>query len=210
MAPASHAGDRDATLVAALRARDPAVARPLWQCFAPSIIRIARRTMGPGANVEDVGEVVLLRVFDRGRRLRPGADLGQVVLRATTRVLLAELRRRKIGRLFSTWKARAARARAPRQFSEPKDAATASLYRILDRLRAADRVAFVLHHLEDLDVRQVAVAMGGTAAGTERRLRRSLRMVLDRLHAAYVCDDRLRRGLDRAATSVSGNQRPSR
>jgi hypothetical protein len=52
--------------------------------------------------------------------------------------------------------------------------------------------------------------MGGTAAGTERRLRRSLRMVLDRLHAAYVCDDRLRRGLDRDATSVSGNQRPSR
>jgi RNA polymerase sigma factor (sigma-70 family) len=205
-----NAGGGDAMLVAALRARDPAVARPLWQCFAPSIIRIARRTMGLGAEVEDVAEVVLLRVFDRGRRLRPGADLGQVVLRATARVLLAELRRRKIRRLLSTCAASAPRARAPRQSSEPKETAAASLYRILDRLRAADRIAFVLHHLENLDVRQVAVAMGGTAAGTERRLRRSLRMVLDGLHAAYVRDDRFRPGLDRDATSVSGNQRPSR
>ena len=171
--PAMSADDEDARLVVGLRARDPVVARPLWLRFAPSIVRIARRTMGPGAPIDDVAEVVLLRVFDRGSRLRPGADLPQAVLRATTRVLLTELRKRKIRRILPT--------RAPRRFSDPKDEAVAPLYRILDGLSTADRIAFVLHHLEDLDVREVAVAMGGTAAGTGRRLRRSLRTVVDEL-----------------------------
>jgi hypothetical protein len=36
----------DAELLAALRAQDPAVARPLWQRFAPHIFRMLRSQSG--------------------------------------------------------------------------------------------------------------------------------------------------------------------
>ena len=58
-------------MLAALRAQDPAVARPFWECFAPTIFRILRWTLGPQAQIDDAAEVVLLCVFERGRRLRP-------------------------------------------------------------------------------------------------------------------------------------------
>jgi DNA-directed RNA polymerase specialized sigma24 family protein len=82
----------DARLVAALRAQDPAVARPLFKRFAPTISRLLRRTLGPQAPIDVAVDVVLLCVFHRARRLQPRSDLRQFVVGATARVARAELR----------------------------------------------------------------------------------------------------------------------
>jgi DNA-directed RNA polymerase specialized sigma24 family protein len=154
--------DDSAKLLAALRAQDPAVARALWKRFAPLTFRLLGRTLGPGAPLDRAAEVVLLCVFQRAARVRSEAKLNDLVLKVTARVAQAELRRR--------------RAR-----NSPQSTGDAPLrfYRILDGLGAADRIAFVFHHIENLDVRVVAAAMGGTVSGTTRRLRRALRMVFD-------------------------------
>lgn len=154
--------DEAAKLIAALRAQDPAAARPLWKRFAPSTFRLLGRTLGPGAAVDDAVEVVFICVFQRGARLRPGADLSALVLKVTARVAQAELRRQPA-----------------RTSSQPLGDATARFYRLLDRLSAVDRIAFVFHHIEKLDVRVVAAALGGTVSGTRRRLRRALRLVFE-------------------------------
>ena len=52
-------------------------------------------------------------------------------------------------------------------------------YRILDRLNAADRIAFVFHYVEGVVVRDVAAALGSTTVVTRRRLERVLRTVHD-------------------------------
>jgi len=154
--------DEAAKLIAALRAQDPAAAQPLWKRFAPSMFRLLRRTLGPGAAVDDAVEVVFLCVFQRAARVRSEAKLNDLVLKVTARVAQAELRRRP-----------------GRNSSQATDDATTRFYRVLDRLGAADRIAFVLHHVEKLDVRVVAAALGGTVLGTRRRLRRALRTVFE-------------------------------
>ena len=126
------------------------------------MFRLLRRTLGPGAAVDDAVEVVFICVFHRGARLRPAADLSALVLKVTARVAQAELRRQPA-----------------RTSSQPLGDATARFYRLLDRLDAVDRIAFVFHHIEKLDVRVVAAALGGTVSGTRRRLRRALRMVFE-------------------------------
>ena len=150
----------DGKLLAALRAQDPAVARPLWRRFAVRTARVLRRIMGPGARIDDIVPVVFLCVFERGARARANANLDELVLKVTARVAGVELRRRM------------ARA-TPRS---PRDPMT-RFYRLLDRLSAADRVAFVFHHVENMDVRTVAAAIDGTVVATRRRLRRAVQTI---------------------------------
>jgi DNA-directed RNA polymerase specialized sigma24 family protein len=177
--PPTDEDDEHARLVAALRAQDPTVARPLWDRFAPGTFRVLRRTLGPAAPIDDAVQVVFLCVFHRGRQLRPGTDLGQLVLKVTARVAKAELRRSTVRRVLPIPGSRAARARAARAASKSEHEASNRFYRILDRLSAADRIAFVFHHVEHIEVRVVAAAMGGTVAETRLRLRRALRQVFD-------------------------------
>ena len=169
--------DREADeLVTALRAQDPAVARRLWQRFAPMLFRILRCTLGPHAPIDDAVQVVLLCVFRRGRRLRPRADLRQLVLKVTARIAQGELRRRPL-----RWLVRALRPRAAwsHDLSRAEAESVLRFYRILDRLSARDRVAFVFHHVEGLDVREVGSAIGASHGETSRRLRRGLQKVAD-------------------------------
>jgi RNA polymerase sigma factor (sigma-70 family) len=177
--PPTDDDDQQAKLVAALRAQDPAVARPLWNRFAPSTFRVLRRTLGPAARIDDAVQVVFLCVFHRGGQLRPGTDLDQFVLKVTARVARAELRRSTLRRVLPIPGSRAARARAARAASKSEHEASKRFYRILDRLSAADRIAFVFHHVEHIEVRVVAAATGATVAETRRRLRRALRQVFD-------------------------------
>src|SRR3954469_1090922 len=110
--PPTDGDDQQAKLVAALRAQDPAVARPLWNRFAPGTFRLLRRTLGPAARMDDAVQVVFLCVFHRGRQLRPGTDLHEFVLKVTARVARAELRRSTLRRVLPIPGSRAARARA--------------------------------------------------------------------------------------------------
>jgi len=160
----------DARLVAALRAQDPAVARPLFKRFAPTISRLLRRTLGPQAPIDVAVDVVLLCVFHRARRLQPRSDLRQFVVGATARVARAELRPPAL-RLVSP--------RAAPEAAAPEHQAVMRFYRILDRLTAADRIAFVFHYVEGVVVRDVAAALGSPTVVTRRRLERVLRTVHD-------------------------------
>ena len=164
-------GDReDARLVAALRAQDPAVARPLFKRFAPTISRLLRRTLGPQAPIDVAVDVVLLCVFHRARRLQPRQDLRRFIVGATARVARAQLRPPAL-RFLSP-------GGAPED-TAPEHQAVMRFYRILDRLNAADRIAFVFHYVEGVLVRDVAAALGSPTVVTRRRLERVLRTVHD-------------------------------
>src|SRR5262249_50752258 len=163
LGPAAIDPNDDARLLAALRGQDPAVADPLWRRFGPAVFRMLRRVLGPRAAIDDAVQVVLLCVVHRGRRLRPGTDLGRFILKMTADIARAELRRPRFRTLSS-----AARARAERE-SAPRDAASEGVrrfYRVLDRLDAADRIAFVFHYVEGLDTRNVAAAIGSSPTRT--------------------------------------------
>jgi RNA polymerase sigma factor (sigma-70 family) len=165
---------KGAELLTALRARDPAVARPLWQRFAPTVHRILRHTLGPQAEIDDAAQVVLLCVFERAARLRPRSDLRRFVVGITARIAQVELRRRKLSWVFAASRFRAGRKPARPGVARPVPEAVARFYRILDRLSALDRVTFVLYYFEGLDVREIATAMEAAPGATSRRLRRAV------------------------------------
>jgi RNA polymerase sigma-70 factor (ECF subfamily) len=201
---------KHADLLAALRARDPAVAAALWRCFAPTIFRILRRTLGPGAQIEDAAQVVLLCVFERAGRLRPHSDLKQLVVRVTARIAQVELRRRAVSSVLSPLRGRARRDGAARASADHVPAEVTRLYRILDRLGAADRVAFVLHYVEGLEVPDVAAAIGASTARTNGRLRRNLTKVIQRIErdpALLPADQPPRPSAWRAASPTAGSPR---
>lgn len=164
----------DDVLRAALRAQDPAVAGPLWRRFAPTISRLLRRVLGPRAAIDDAVQVVLMCVFHRGQRLRPRADLRRLVVKTTADIARAELRRPRIGVSSSAPSTRFARETRRDVGSE----AVLRFYRTLDRLGAADRIAFVFRHIEGIDARAVAAAIGESPATTKRRIDRALGKVV--------------------------------
>jgi DNA-directed RNA polymerase specialized sigma24 family protein len=173
------AGEREDTrLVASLRAQDPAVAGPLVRRFVPTISRLLRWTLGPKASIDVAVQVVLLCVFHRARSLKPGSDLRPFIVRATARVARAELRRTRAG----SPSRRGWRPALP----APERQAVERFYRILDRLTAADRIAFVFHTVEEVEVRDIAAALGDTALVTRRRLARVLRAVHDGIQGDRV------------------------
>lgn len=174
---ASDRGQR--SLLAGLRAQDPGVAGPLWHLYAPLVGRLLRQALGPQAAVDDAVQVVLLCVFHRGRRLRPRADLRQLVLQITARIALGELRRRPVRWLAALARVRAGRASRAGDRAARDDNSVQRFYRVLDRLSAPERIAFVFHHIEGLDAREVAAATGASAAQLAGRLRRGLIKVAD-------------------------------
>ncbi|HEY3594545.1 MAG TPA: sigma factor, partial [Polyangiaceae bacterium] len=55
----------DAALARAMIADDPRAPRVAWHRFAPMVHRILKRTLGPGADVEDLVQEVFLCLYDR-------------------------------------------------------------------------------------------------------------------------------------------------
>jgi RNA polymerase sigma factor (sigma-70 family) len=137
-----------------------------------------RRTLGPQARIDDALQLALLHVFRLARRLGPRADLNQFVLRMTARVANAELRKRKLRWLSSAIPGRAPSKAAAREAPDPERQAVLRFYRILDRLSARDRIAFVFVYIERLDARDVAGALGISSERLDHRLRRSLDKVI--------------------------------
>ena len=167
-----------ARLLMALRAGDEAVARPLWLRYAPSVTRIIRRTLGPRAAIDQVLHQVFCLVFHEGRRLEQGADLNLFVLRAVARAAQAFLRRRVLRWLRSVARSRR-RVDASAGFAAPQPTESVlRFYRVLEHLGARDRVAFALHFIERLNIREVAAAIGESPVRAARRLRRCLATVL--------------------------------
>ena len=170
-------------LLSGLRAQDPAVAAPLWQRFAPLVFRLLLHTLGPDAAVDDAVHVVLLCVFHRGRRLRPRADLRKLVSRSRARVAQGERRRRTVRWLAAVGRVAGLRAPRARGRAGRDDEPVRRFYRVLDRLSTPERIAFVFHHIEGLDIREIAAATGASPARTARRLERSLIKVADGIDA---------------------------
>jgi RNA polymerase sigma-70 factor (ECF subfamily) len=160
----------DASLARALMADDPRAPRVAWQRFAPMVHRILKRTLGPGADVEDLVQEVFLCLFDRVKTLREPKALKAFIIAISAMMVRAELRRRRTRRMF--WLDVAAPT-TPSVHSDPEGReALVHFYQILDRLGAQDRTAFVLRFMEEMELTDVASALHTSLSTTKRRLAR--------------------------------------
>jgi RNA polymerase sigma-70 factor, ECF subfamily len=161
----------DATLARAASSGDPRATGVLWDRFSPLVRRVLRRTLGPQAEVEELVQVVFMRVLKQLRGLPDSAQLKPFVMSVTVRVLSAELKRERVRRLFRLPSAR--RSASLHGIDRSAQPVLAALYRILDELDAEARLAFTLRHFEGLQITELASAMDASLASAKRRLARA-------------------------------------
>jgi RNA polymerase sigma-70 factor (ECF subfamily) len=192
----------DADLVAAFRldpGKAPASAA-IWDRYYPLVRRVLARAMGPGQDVEDLVQEVFLRLYRKLPGLRDPASLRSFVLAITARVLKGELRMRWLGR----WLRPRGDGETPEEQAADADdvarEAVRRLYRILDGLGPRHRAAFVLRHIEGLELSDVAGALGVSLATVKRWLAKISGRVLAQARRDPVLDPYLREGRDSALT----------
>jgi RNA polymerase sigma-70 factor, ECF subfamily len=187
----------DAGLARALRAGSRHAPGELFDRHAPMVRRILARTLGPWCDIEDHVQETFLAFFRGLRGLRDEEAVRAFLVSIAVRIARGELRRRRVRRIL--------RLAPPEEMVEiagPTDAvdlegreAVRRLFAILDELDSSSRLAFTLRHLEEMELTDIALAVGESLATVKRRLARvapvlKARIASDPSLAAYVHGDR--------------------
>lgn len=159
----------DAELVARLRTDVSAAAGALHDRYAPVVNRLVWRLLGADPEHDDIVQQVFCKVIEHARGLRDPSRLGVWVQKTTVNTVYEELRRRAVRRLF-------AREHTEVEFhpdltrdAEIRDFLVCA-QKLVARLRAQDRVVFVLHCVEGYTLEEVASLCGFSLRTAKRRL----------------------------------------
>jgi RNA polymerase sigma-70 factor (ECF subfamily) len=201
---AAKAEPRDADLVAAYLRKDVWAPAAIWGRYYPLVRRIAFRASGPGRDVDDIVQEVFLRLFRRLPGLRDPAALRAFVLAITVRVIKGDQRVRWLKRWLGLFQD----GDTPEDLDDDGRGvvdheareALGRFYAILDRLSPKHRTAFVLRYVENLELSDVAIALGVSLATIKRWLPR----IAQRVFAQAKGDPALAPYLDLVGGSIGG------
>jgi len=168
----------------------------VWQRYAGLVTGLLRRTLGPGADVEDQVQETFVQFFRDVKKIREPAALRSFLIAVASRVARSELRRRR----FRRWLTLTDSGAVPDEPAAGADAeareAVRRLYALLDRLDDRGRVLFVLRYVEGLELTDVAAALDMSLATVKRHLAR----VSTQVHAMAAGDPLLAPYLARVAS----------
>jgi RNA polymerase sigma factor (sigma-70 family) len=193
-----EAGSEEA-LALGLARKEKWAAAAAWKQYAPLVFGVLSRALGGPGGAEELTQRVLLRTFDASRSLKQGATVSSLIYAACARVLVPELRRRRIFGRFRT-----PAAEEPWPVARPARKVLARYYAALDRLASVERVLFAFSTFEQLSERELAQALGLAPDKVRKRLRHAQRTVndsvaLDPLIVAFVAEERPRSDLREGA-----------
>jgi RNA polymerase sigma-70 factor, ECF subfamily len=168
------AGRTDAELAELLRSGSREAAAAVYDRFAAMVNRWVWRLLGADQDHHDIVQQVFVRILLAGRRLRDVDKLGGWVHAITVNTVHNELRRRQVRRFF--W-----RDSAPPQLHgdfvrevEMRDLLVHAKG-VLEKLPPAERIAFVLHHVDHHSAAEIAELCGYSLSTAKRRLARATR-----------------------------------
>jgi len=160
----------DAALACAAVEGHPAAPGVVWDRFSSLVRGLLRRSLGPANDVEDQVQEVFLRFFLQVGMLRDPSALRSFLVGISIRVAGTELRRRRVRRWLHLTDSGTVPDELPVPNDEDAREALSRLYAILDRVDDESRLAFVLRHVEGLELTDVASALQISLATTKRRL----------------------------------------
>ncbi|MBL8743407.1 MAG: sigma-70 family RNA polymerase sigma factor [Myxococcales bacterium] len=186
-----------AELVDALLSGEPEAENVLWDRYSTSVRAVLRRALGPRVEVEDALQEVFIRFFRALPGLREPSALGSFLTGIAVRVARGVLRKRRI----KSWFRLTDDGELPELVEQDPAAerarrAVARLYVILDGLDDESRLLFVLRHIEELEIAEVAACLEISVATVKRRLARVTPVV-------FAC---ARKDADLAAFMPSDNE----
>jgi RNA polymerase sigma-70 factor (ECF subfamily) len=171
----------DASLAAALIARERDAPAQAWTRLSPLVLRLLRRYFGPGPDRQDLCQEVFLRFFTRIDELRDRNALRSFLIGICLGVAQNELRRAKVRRwIFLTQSGELPDAPISGANPEAREAA-ARVYKILAGVNAEDRTLFVTRYIEKMELAEIAAVIGRPLSTTKRRLARATRRIAARM-----------------------------
>lgn len=188
----SRPGADDAAILSGIVARDPAAIAELFERYGADVRRTLTRALGSTLDVDDLTQETFLTAIDRAGTLRTASALRSFVLGIAVRLAQNELRKRAVRR-FVGLDDGFLHGIAPHDPVAREGLARA--YRALERLDSTSRMMLVLRRVEELELTEIADAMGVSLATVKRKLARAEK----RFDAIAQSDPALRRYLGGAS-----------
>jgi RNA polymerase sigma-70 factor (ECF subfamily) len=163
----------DGELARAFARGESWAARAIWNRHAPMVYRLLERALGPNGEAEDLTQDVFLRAFSSLSRLRDVDALRSFIYSVAVRTLRWELRRRRVRRILRLSDTGEVPEMPVRGVDSEARQLLSRFYRILEHLRANDRTAFVLRHMEGHKLEEIAEHMGVSLATVKRWVSRA-------------------------------------
>jgi RNA polymerase sigma-70 factor (ECF subfamily) len=183
-APRRSSPELDAAgLVALAQKKDPRAATLIWDEYSGIVRGVLCRSVGPGADIDDLLQDVFIGFFRNVGSLRDPGALKPFLIGIALRTAKTALRKRRVRRwLHLTDDGTVPDAAAPSGDPRTREAMR-RLYAILDELDDRDRLSFVLRYAEGYELTEVAQALGCSLATAKRCIARADEHVAGRAKA---------------------------
>jgi len=169
--PADRLGD--AELVQAVVRGDTDAAGVVWDRYSALVRSVLRGALGPDSAIEDLLQEVFVVFLRCARDMRDTSALRPFLTAVAVRLVTVELRRRRVRRLVML----SPNDEMPDSSVLPRDFAgqevLRGLYRILERMPPRRRLAFVLRHVQSLEITEVAAALEVSESTAKREVSRA-------------------------------------
>jgi RNA polymerase sigma-70 factor (ECF subfamily) len=170
----------DSELVEAIARGDVAAVGTVWDRYSDVVRSVIRSNLGFDPAVEDLLQEVFIAFLRRAGELRDRSALRAYLVSVAVRLVLVELRRRRVRR----WVTLSPKGEVPEAPQAPSDLdgalALRGLYRLLEALPPRRRVAFVMRHVQGLEVTEVAALLQISESTVKREVRRARHAIMTR------------------------------
>ena len=167
----------DAELVQAATRGDVQAAGVVWDRYSGLVRSVVRGALGPDSAAEDLVQEVFVAFLRCTANIRDGNSLRAFLVSIATRKVIVEMRRRQVRR----WVTLSATGELPDEHVLPDDfpgrEVLRGLYRILDHMSSGRRMAFVLRHVQGLEISEVAHALGVSESTVKREIARAAEII---------------------------------
>lgn len=168
--------ETDDRLLESLRAKRPGAWLHFYDAFAPYVLAVLRKVMGPDRELEDLLQDVFARALEGIDRVRDAQKLKPWLRSLTVFTARELLRRRKWRSWLPLGDADEEEDVIP--YPTTTDALEERLLlrkvkAVLDALNVDDRLAFTLRHFEGLELTEVAETMKMSLSTAKRRIARA-------------------------------------
>lgn len=148
----------------------PAPGDALFTRFSPHVARLAYRLVGRDGDVDDLVQDVFLAAHESMPVGLPDDDTRRWLSTVAVRLAWRKLRRRRIATFFGFGDDGPDERLVAASASPETSALVAQLYRRLETIPLAERVAWTLRHVENEPLDEVARLCGCSLATAKRRI----------------------------------------
>lgn len=168
----------DARLVEAAADGDRQALAAIWDRYSQLVRRVLFGSLGPDAALDDLVQEVFLGLVRGAKSIGDGSRLRSYLTGVAVRVAALEIRKRKVRR----WVRLSPTGELPEDSVYPEDVesreALRALHRVLDKLGTRRRMAFVLRHVQGMEMLEAAGVLGISESTLRRELARAREQVL--------------------------------